>query len=102
MTAGRRDQILRTVRRIPVGSVASYGQVAREAGLPGRARLVGWALRGCDDDVPWQRVVNARGEISLGVGSGDLQRDLLESEGVVFDETGRIDLATHGWRPAGS
>jgi methylated-DNA-protein-cysteine methyltransferase-like protein len=95
---GPRAAILRVVRRIPAGRVATYGEVAAHADLPGRARLVGWALRGCDDDVPWQRVLNAKGEISLGPGSGDLQRDLLESEGVEFDARGRVDLARFGWR----
>jgi len=80
----------------------TYGRVAKEAGLPGRARQVGYALHALSEgmqEIPWQRVVNARGRISLPdwEGQGSLQRSLLEAEGVVFDETGRIDLAHYGW-----
>jgi len=93
------------VRRIPTGRVATYGGVAREAGLPGRARQVGYALAGLGrgevtEDVPWHRVVNARGEISTRAGGAAferLQRSLLEAEGVAFDNRGRIDLDRHGW-----
>jgi TDG/mug DNA glycosylase family protein len=82
--------------------VASYGQVARYAGLPGHARQVGYALaalRG-ESDVPWQRVINARGEVSPRATPGyeDLQRELLEREGVVFDAKGRISLPRFGWQ----
>ena len=93
------------VRRIPRGRVATYGGVAHEAGLPGRARQVGYALaalgqtRG-DDDVPWHRVINARGEVSARTGGPAferLQRTLLEAEGVVFGRGGRVDLKRFGW-----
>lgn len=81
---------------MPRGRVASYGQVAEQAGLPGQARLVGYALHNLppDSDVPWHRVVNARGGISLDErwGAGRLQRALLEAEGVVFRADGRLDL----------
>ncbi len=84
------------MRSIPNGQVASYGQVASAAGLPGQARLVGYALHRLPDDheVPWHRVVNARGAISLDTqfGPGLTQRALLESEGVEFDDGGNIDL----------
>jgi TDG/mug DNA glycosylase family protein len=91
------------VRRIPEGRVASYGQIARLADLPGHARQVGYALaalRG-ESDVPWQRVINARGEVSLRKAPGyeHLQRALLEREGVVFDAKGRVSLARFGWQP---
>ena len=89
------------VRRIPRGRVATYGQVAAAAGLPGRARQVGYALHALAadaEDVPWQRVVNARGEISLGGACAARQRELLADEGVELDE-GRIDLARYQWRP---
>jgi len=93
------------VRRIPRGRVATYGAVAREAGLPGRARQVGYALAALGrgsvaPDVPWHRVVNARGEISARSGGSSfehLQRTLLDAEGVVFDERGRLDLDFYGW-----
>lgn len=85
------------VRRIPRGRVATYGQVATLAGLPGRARQVGYALhalRGPDDHhVPWHRVINARGEISARAGTGleeHAQRQLLEAEGVTFNPQGRV------------
>ena len=96
-------RIYRTVRRIPRGRVATYGQIARLAGFPNHARLVGYALhalRGAvDKTVPWHRVINARGEISLGEFSGaDLQRRLLKSEGIIFDRRRRIDLERFGWK----
>jgi methylated-DNA-protein-cysteine methyltransferase-like protein len=95
------ERVYHVVRLIPAGRVATYGQVARLLGAPRAARTVGWALRAvpADSGVPWQRVVNARGTISLGRGAGgaEIQRALLEEEGVVFDEQGRIDLAHFGW-----
>lgn len=95
--------VYRVVRRIPVGQVATYGQIAALAGMPGAARQVGWALHALrpEDDVPWQRVINARGEVSSrGYREiEDLQRSLLESEGVDFDSKGRIDLARYSWQP---
>lgn len=95
--------IYATVRRVPPGRVATYGQIAREAGLPRRARQVGYALHALPEghDVPWQRVVNAKGEISLRSAShGDeVQRLLLEEEGIEFSPAGRIDLKRFGWVP---
>ncbi len=88
--------IYAAVRRIPRGRVANYGQVAEQAGLPGQARLVGYALHNLppDSDVPWHRVVNAQGGSSLDErwGAGRLQRALLEAEGVVFRADERLDL----------
>ena len=96
-------RVYRVVRRIPAGRVATYGQVAALAGMPGAARQVGWALHALreEDDVPWQRVINARGEISSrGTHElEDLQRSLLESEGVDFNSKGRVDLARYSWKP---
>jgi methylated-DNA-protein-cysteine methyltransferase-like protein len=96
------EQVHRVVRCIPPGQVATYGQIARLLGMPHAARTVGWALRATPEgeDVPWQRVVNARGTISLGAGSpgAAIQRALLEEEGIVFDEQGRIDLKVYGWQ----
>ena len=94
-------RILRIVARIPRGRVATYGQVARLAGLPGHARLVGYALHALPDftPVPWQRVVNARGEISTRGSHADRQRRLLEREGIRFDTRGRIPLDRFQWRP---
>jgi len=95
------DQIYEVVRRIPAGKVASYGQIARLLGKPRAARSVGWALHNLPEgsDVPWQRVINAQGIISLdahGPG-GSIQRAILEEEGIVFDEGGRVDMNIYGW-----
>jgi methylated-DNA-protein-cysteine methyltransferase-like protein len=91
------------VARIPPGRVATYGQVATLAGLPGHARLVGYALHGLPGEsaLPWHRVVNAQGRISQRSEPGPsegLQRHLLEEEGVQFDERDRIDLRRYGWK----
>ena len=94
-------RIYAVVRRIPAGRVSTYGEVARRAGLSGYARQVGYALHALDEDadVPWQRVVNARGEVSLPSDAGidSLQRQMLEAEGVCFDARGRLDLKQFGW-----
>jgi methylated-DNA-protein-cysteine methyltransferase-like protein len=96
------QRIYRVVRRIPRGRVATYGQVARLAGLPGQPRLVGYALAALPDgsDVPWHRVVNARGAISPRADSGWLnaQRALLEAERLVFHGD-LIPLSRFQWRP---
>jgi methylated-DNA-protein-cysteine methyltransferase-like protein len=94
-------RILAVVRRIPAGRVGTYGQVARLAGLPNQARLVGYALAALPSAtaVPWHRVINARGEISLRRGSAGAtveQRMRLEREGVRFDAAGRV-LPGHRW-----
>lgn len=99
-----REKIYAVIRRIPPGKVATYGQVAALAGLPRRARMVGQALRSTPEglDLPWQRVINAGGRISARGGIGweeGYQRHLLEEEGVVFDERGRIELERFGWDP---
>lgn len=92
------------VKLIPYGQVATYGQVAELAGLIGRPRVVGYALYRVtiDAEIPWHRVVNAQGKISqssLRDGSDDLQKLLLEKEGIVF-EKGRLDLNRHRWCPS--
>ncbi len=95
-------RIYAVVRRIPRGRVATYGQVALLAGLPRHARLVGYALHALPDAsrVPWQRVINAQGQVSpRAVPSWDgLQVQLLEREGVRFDACGRVSLARYQWR----
>jgi len=97
----KHDAIYAAVTAIPAGRVATYGQVAAMAGLPGRARLVGRALRELPEDsaVPWQRVINASGRISSrGAPDGESeQRLLLEEEGVVFAHGDRVDLKRFGW-----
>lgn len=100
----RYQQIYAVVRQIPVGKVATYGQVATLAGIPGHARQVGYALYrvALDDDIPWQRVVNAQGRISYSCrrqGSDDLQHHLLATEGIAFNPSGQINLRQFGWQP---
>lgn len=98
------NRIYDVVRRIPRGRVLTYGDVAALAGMPGQARLVGYALHALPEHttVPWQRVINARGGISLGrayPGGELIQRQLLEAEGVDFDANGRTSLERYRWRP---
>lgn len=94
------ERIYAAVRKVPRGRVATYGQIATIAGLPGHARQVGYALHALlDPSVPWHRVINAKGEISLSGASADEQRGRLEREGVSVDARGKIDLSAHAWRP---
>jgi methylated-DNA-protein-cysteine methyltransferase-like protein len=100
---GQYDAILAVVQSIPPGRVATYGQIAEMAGLPGRARLVGAVLGRLPPDsaVPWHRVVNAAGRISpRGDGASAWEQgQLLVAEGVAIDEHGRIDLRHCRWQP---
>jgi len=94
------------VRRIPRGRVTTYGAVAAHAGLPRHARHVGYALAALvagAQDVPWHRVLGSRpgGRAAVNIkdpAGSDLQRRLLEAEGVEFDDQGLIALARFGWR----
>ena len=99
---GTYERIWRVVQRIPRGRVASYGQVADLAGLPGHARLVGYALHAASSDrLPWHRVVDAQGRLSvarLDVSTGITQRLRLEREGVRLDRRGRVDMVKHRWK----
>ncbi len=96
----------RVVRRIPRGRVSTYGDVAKVAGQPHGARQVGYALaalRGTVNDVPWQRVLGARGHGFAAVSIRDavgaaVQRRLLEEEGIRFDDRERVALERFGWR----
>jgi methylated-DNA-protein-cysteine methyltransferase-like protein len=111
---GFHARVYEVVKRVPAGRVTTYGDVAAILGSPRVARHVGWALAALhDDEVPWHRVLNAKGTISVPPGGlrpsseghrGDtarcvLQQSLLEREGIVFDERGRIDLRAYRWRP---
>jgi len=100
------DAILAVVQSIPAGKVATYGQIADLAGLPGRARLVGTTLRKLprDSGVPWHRVVNAKGEISLRGDDTSVteQALLLADEGVNIDARGRLRLEDSRWNPQGA
>lgn len=106
MKSSSYERIWSAVRRIPRGRVATYGQIARIAGLPRQPRMVGYALHSLPDElakaVPWQRVINAQGRISLRrfEGSEAVQRKLLEREGVKFDAYARVDFERFGWKPA--
>lgn len=98
------DAIYAIVRQIPQGQVATYGQVAALAGMAGQARLVGYALYRVTEDleVPWHRVINAKGEISQSpfrYGDDDLQRVLLEREGIQFSPKGKVSLQHYRWQP---
>lgn len=96
--------VFAVVRRIPRGRVATYGQVAALAGFPGRARQVGYALSALDIDasVPWHRVVNAQGRVSMRSGASGgamVQQMRLEQEGVAIRGR-RIPLGEYRWDPA--
>ena len=95
------EKIYEIVKMIPAGKVASYGQIARIVGCD--ARRVGYALSSLrQNDVPWQRVINSKGQISLGNdGWGSVQRQMLEAEGIEFDESGKVDFKKVGWSGPG-
>jgi len=102
-----RNHVWEIVRQIPPGRVATYGQIAALipplAGLSPQSyrafgpRWVGAAMAACPENVPWHRVINAQGKISIRGDSENLQRQLLEAEGVIFNERERIDLRIFGW-----
>jgi len=97
------ERVWLVVKQIPRGKVASYGQIAAILGHPQAARTVGWALNALSgpqaEDVPWQRVINSAGRISISRAdlSADIQRARLEAEGVEFDARGYIDWKRFGW-----
>ena len=98
MTNSLYERIYQVTMRIPEGRVATYGQIAELAGIPRGARQVGYAMAALGrgrprPEVPWHRIVNAKGESSIG---GD-QITRLQTEGVRFGENGRIDLMMFGW-----
>jgi methylated-DNA-protein-cysteine methyltransferase-like protein len=99
------EQIYRLVLKIPRGRVMTYGQIARLMDDRYSPRLVGWAMHAVPQDgrnIPWHRVINSKGGISTGrviIQEPQLQRYLLEAEGVVFDERGHCDLSVYQWSP---
>ena len=95
------EEVYRIVRRIPRGRVMSYGQIADLLSRPLSARAVGWAMNQCPGDVPWQRVVNAAGGISTEHlhEPADLQRRLLESEGIRFGKSGTLSMPRYRFTP---
>ena len=92
-------RVWRLVAKIPRGRVATYGQIAAWLGWPRRARMVGMEMRHCPPGVPWQRVVNASGGISLRAAAGSMltQRILLQQEGVEL-RSGRVPLTRYRWQ----
>ncbi|MBW2257147.1 MAG: MGMT family protein [Deltaproteobacteria bacterium] len=104
VTPGFHARVYQVVRQVPPGHVTTYGDVATVLGSPRVARHVGWALAALpperSEDVPWHRVINAKGTISFrgDPWRGETQRRRLEAEGVAFDERGRVDLRRLRWR----
>ena len=101
MASAFNDKVYALVSRIPPGKVLSYGRVAQLIGVPHGARAVGWALHALANErgVPWQRVINAKGYISTSCldHTADMQRALLEAEGIAFDEHGLVDMKRFMW-----
>ena len=95
-------RVFALVRACPVGRVVTYGWLAKIVGYPRGARMVGWMMNEASPGVPAQRVINSKGELSGGwaFGSPDRMRLLLESEGIVFSDEGRVDLKRYGWDPS--
>jgi O-6-methylguanine DNA methyltransferase len=94
------DKIWKVVSKIPFGHVATYGQIAKLAGLEGQARLAGYALHNVKPGrkIPWHRVINSQGRISLIGPSAKRQRKLLEAEGIEFSASGRVSLKKFAWK----
>jgi methylated-DNA-protein-cysteine methyltransferase-like protein len=94
-------QIFTVIHQIPYGKVSTYGEIAKMAGFPGYARHVGKALGQLPNDsqLPWYRVVNSKGSISLQADDMARQRQRLINEGVVVNEHGKLNLSRYRWRP---
>lgn len=96
------DRVKRLIKKVPRGKVASYGQIAAMAGNPRAARQVVRVLHACSDKdrLPWHRIINSKGGISLKPGQGyELQKAMLRDEGVRFEENDLIDLKRFLWSP---
>jgi methylated-DNA-protein-cysteine methyltransferase related protein len=98
-----RERVYEIVRQIPVGRVMTYGQLAIVLGEGYTARTVGYVMHSSDEDVPWQRVINSQGKCSTGrlTIPLNLQQELLEAEGVIFNAAGKCDLSQFQWIPDG-
>lgn len=101
-TAVLKSRVFALVRACPVGRVTTYGWLAKVVGYPRGARMVGWLMNEASPGVPAQRVINSKGELSgsWAFGSPDRMRLLLESEGIIFSDEGRVDLKRYGWDPS--
>jgi methylated-DNA-protein-cysteine methyltransferase-like protein len=95
-------RVFALVRACPVGRVTTYGWLAKAIGYSRSARMVGWMMNEASPGVPAQRVINSKGELSgsWAFGSPDRMRLLLESEGIIFSDEGRVDLKRYGWDPS--
>ena len=96
------DRVYEVVAKIPKGQVTTYGHIAEVCGIKSSARTVGWALNGAKESgLPCHRVVNRQGLLTgkFHFGSSDLMEDLLRSEGIEFDDKGRVNLKKHLWIP---
>jgi methylated-DNA-protein-cysteine methyltransferase-like protein len=93
------ERAIRIIQGIPAGHVMTYGQVAAAAGSPRGARQVVRVLHSMSKkfELPWHRIINAQGEISFAAGD---QRELLEMEGIIFKDNGKIDLTVYRWFPS--
>lgn len=99
-----RERVYAIVRQIPPGNVMTYGQLAIVLGEGYTARTIGYVMHGADGGVPWQRVINSQGKCSTGrlTIPINLQQELLETEGVVFNASGKCDLGKFQWWPDGA
>lgn len=97
------EDVYKVVEQIPAGKVATYGQIAKSLGEPRKSKIVGWALHSNPyrGTVPCHRVVNRFGELSgsFAFGGLEMQKKLLENEGIIFSENGKIDLKEYLWNP---
>ena len=97
-------QVYKAVSQIPFGQVATYGQIAELIGAYGYARQIGWSLKRLrlPSTIPWHRVINAKGEVSMSIGREGtdwVQIDLLKREGVLIDQELKIQLCNYLWQP---
>jgi methylated-DNA-protein-cysteine methyltransferase-like protein len=95
-------RVFALVKACPEGRVTTYGWIGKALGYPRGARMIGWIMNETPQGVPAQRVINSKGELSgsWAFGSPDLMRQLLENEGILFSEAGRVDLKRFGWDPS--
>jgi methylated-DNA-protein-cysteine methyltransferase-like protein len=94
-------KVYKITKKIPLGKVTTYGDIAEACGIRSAARTVGWALNGCGPDIPAHRVVNRYGALTGKIHFGDpnLMEELLRSEGVEIDKNGCVNLKIHLWKP---
>lgn len=95
-------RVFALVRMCPAGRVTTYGWLAKCAGYANAARIVGWIMHEASPAIPAQRVINSKGELSgsWAFGPPDRMRQLLEDEGIIFNEAGKVDLKRYGWDPS--